>query len=484
MAKTIMVQGATSNAGKSFTVAGLCRILRQDGLRVAPFKSQNMALNSYVTSDGLEMGRAQVMQAEAAGIEPAVRMNPILLKPTGDMGSQVIVNGAPIGHMKAREYYAYKPSLRPVVQAAFDSLAAEYDVIVLEGAGSPAEINLKQDDFVNMGMAKMANAPVLLVGDIDMGGVFASLYGTMALLDEEERGRVKATIINKFRGDVTILEPGLRQLEDLTGVPVLGVVPYMRLDLDDEDSLSDRFSRQALPQRIDIAVIRLPHISNFTDFNPLQSLRDISLRYVNSPQALGRPDLIILPGSKSTMDDLVWLRRQGLAERIIAHAREGQPLLGICGGFQMLGMELSDPHDTECGGTMEGLGLLPVRTVFASTKTRTQRGGMLPRLSGCFSALSGLAYEGYEIHMGETQGAPQQGNVWGTYLHGLFDRAAIVQALVDALCLHRGIEPFPVEAMDAQAHKEQQYDLLADGLRKSLNMPLLYDLLGIGMRTI
>lgn len=480
MAKVIMVQGTTSNAGKSFTAAGLCRIFKQDGYRVAPFKSQNMALNSYVTQDGLEMGRAQVMQAEAAGVAPDVRMNPVLLKPTGDMGSQVIVNGTPVGHMKARDYYAYKHTLRPMIQAAYDSLAADYDIVVIEGAGSPAEINLKQDDFVNMGMAKMARSPVLLVGDIDRGGVFASLYGTLALLEPDERARVKATVINKFRGDVALLGTGLQQLEDLTHVPVLGVVPYLSLDLDDEDSLSDRLIQDRQPQAIDIAVIRLPRMSNFTDFNPLENLRDVSLRYVSSVRKLGRPDLIILPGTKGTMDDLDWLCRQGLDEPIAAHARAGGAVLGICGGFQMLGKALADPHGVERGGSMTGLGLLDTATTFAKEKTRLQATGFLPELTGLYAALSRLPYAGYEIHMGLTEGAHQRDNVWGTYVHGLFDQAEIVRALLAALCAQKGIPPVGLEARDIRAHKEAQYDLLADGLRQSLNMELLYKIVEEG----
>ena len=480
MAKAIMVQGTTSNAGKSFVAAGLCRLFMQDGYRVAPFKSQNMALNSFVTGEGLEMGRAQVMQAEAAGIEPSVLMNPILLKPTGDMGSQVIVNGTAVGHMKAKDYYTYKHTLRPIIQEAYDRLAGKNDIIVIEGAGSPAEINLKQDDFVNMGMAKMANAPVLLVGDIDRGGVFASLYGTVALLDEDERARVKATVINKFRGDLSILQSGLGQLETLTGVPVLGVVPYMHLDLDDEDSLSDRLTRDIPAQAIDIAVIRLPRMSNFTDFNPLEGLQDISLRYVDSARKLGRPDLIILPGTKGTTDDLDWLHRQGLAERVLTHARQGGAVLGICGGYQMLGQTLSDPQGVERGGSMPGLGLLDTRTVFAGEKTRKQVQGHLPSLDSVFAPLSGAPYEAYEIHMGETEGNAQNGVVWGTYLHGLFDRHEVVQGLVTSLCLQKGMEPLPIETMDLRTHKDAQYNLLADGLRASLDMKLLYKILNEG----
>ena len=301
MALNLMLQGTMSNAGKSLLAAALCRIFRQDGYRVAPFKSQNMALNSFITAEGGEMGRAQVVQAEAAGIAPDVRMNPILLKPTTDSGSQVIVNGQVVGNMRATEYYRRKREFLPVVTAAYESLAAEYDVIVIEGAGSPAEINLKQDDFVNMGLAKLVDAPVLLIGDIDRGGVFAQLYGTIALLEPDERTRVKGTIVNKFRGDRAILEPGLRQLEALCGVPVAGVVPYTTADIDDEDSLTERFSRGTARKLVDIAVIRLPKISNFTDFSPFERYENVSLRYVDHVGALGTPDMILLPGTKSTI---------------------------------------------------------------------------------------------------------------------------------------------------------------------------------------
>ena len=304
MAKVIMVQGTTSNAGKSLLSAALCRIFRQDGYSVAPFKSQNMALNSFITEEGLEMGRAQVMQAEAAGIAPSVRMNPILLKPQSDTGSQVIVNGQVRGVMSAQDYFAMKHTLIPDIMDAYNSLAAEHDIIVIEGAGSPAEINLKEDDIVNMGMAKLADAPVLLCGDIDRGGVFASLYGTVALLEPEEQARIKGLIVNKFRGDITILEPGVRMLEQLTGKPVVGVVPYLHVDVDDEDSLTERFQQKGKAAAIDIAVIRLPRISNFTDFNALERMDSVSVRYASSVGELGHPDLILLPGTKNTMDDL------------------------------------------------------------------------------------------------------------------------------------------------------------------------------------
>ena len=484
MAKAIMVQGTTSNAGKSFVVAGLCRIFKQDGYRVVPFKSQNMALNSFITRDGLEMGRAQVMQAEAAGVEPDVRMNPILLKPTSDMGSQVIVNGEVRGNLSARDYYKQKTALIPDIMKAYDSLAAENDIIVIEGAGSPAEINLKQQDIVNMGMAKMAKAPVLLVGDIDRGGVFAALAGTMMLLEDDEKAMVKGTVINKFRGDVSILEPGLRMLEDLVHVPTVGVVPYLYLDLDDEDSLTDRFTRKNQKAAVDIAVIRLPRISNFTDFNPLEYLDGVSLRYVGSVSDLGDPDLIILPGTKNTMGDLEFLRQSGLEARILQHAAKGRPVIGICGGYQMLGLSLSDPYGVEHGGQMAGLGLLPFSTVFAENKTRTRVTGQVPEVGGIFAGISGLTYEGYEIHMGVTDAegmVVHHGNIYGTYLHGFFDREEITKAVAEALFAAKGLDASEIKAFDIAAYKEEQYDKLADALRQSLDMEKIYKILDEGV---
>ena len=402
MAKTIMIQGTMSNAGKSLLAAGLCRVLKQDGYRVAPFKSQNMALNSFITKDGGEMGRAQVVQAEAAGIEPDVRMNPILLKPTTDVGSQVIVNGRVQGNMPAMEYYRRKRDFIPAVMEAYESLAREYDVIVIEGAGSPAEINLQENDIVNMGLARMVDAPVLLVGDIDRGGVFAQLYGTVALQSEEDRRRIKGVVVNKFRGDRAILEPGLKTLEELCGVPVAGVVPYLHVDIDDEDSLSERFGRDKEPRLIDIAVIRLPRISNFTDFSPFERYENVSLRYVERARDLRAPDMIVLPGTKSTIADLGWLRQSGLEAELLKCHEKGVFLMGICGGFQMLGKRLCDPEQVEDGGELRGMGLLDVETVFRPEKHRAQTAGMVSCLSGQLEPLSGCAVRGYEIHMGET----------------------------------------------------------------------------------
>ena len=365
-AKCIMVQGTMSGAGKSLLCAALCRIFAQDGYRVAPFKSQNMALNSFVTRDGLEMGRAQVVQAQAAGIEPDVRMNPILLKPSSDVGSQVIVNGEVRGQMSAAAYFKMKRALIPEILSAYNSLAETVDIIVIEGAGSPAEINLKADDIVNMGLARLVDAPVLLAGDIDRGGVFAQLYGTVALLEPEERARIKGLLINKFRGDVEILRPGLAMLEEKTQLPVLGVVPYLKVDIEDEDSLSTRLDAGKTVHPLDAAILRLPHISNFTDFMPLEQHPLLGVRYVQNTRQLGTPDLIILPGTKNTVDDLLWLRQSGLEAALLKLAANGTPVLGVCGGYQMLGETLADPEGTESGTaqTVRGLGLLPTRTVF------------------------------------------------------------------------------------------------------------------------
>lgn len=485
MAKNIMIQGTMSNAGKSLLAAGLCRVLRQDGYKTAPFKSQNMALNSFITADGREMGRAQVVQAEAAGAAPDVRMNPILLKPTTDMGSQVIVNGVVRGNMKAMEYYRRKQDFFPAVLDAYNSLATEFDVIVIEGAGSPAEINLKQDDIVNMGLAKRVDAPVLLVGDIDRGGVFAQLYGTIALLDEDERARIKGVVVNKFRGDRAILEPGLKILEDLCGVPVAGVIPYLHVDIDDEDSLSDRFTRDTVAKLIDIAVVRLPRISNFTDLGPFERYENVSVRYVSSPRELGAPDLIILPGTKSTIGDLQWLRQNGLEAAVKQAASHGTLIVGICGGYQMLGRSVSDPEGAEAapGTKIAGLGLLDMDTIFRGEKVQSQVKGTFGPIEGQLSALSGLSYEGYEIHMGRSS-APRpaltgNGHIYGTYIHGVFDAPGVSDAVLETLCRKKNVGFAQLGAFDAASYRERQYDLLADAVRENLDMELVYRILGL-----
>ena len=493
MAMNIMIQGTMSNAGKSLLAAGLCRVLKQDGYRVAPFKSQNMALNSFITRDGGEMGRAQVVQAEAAGIEPDTRMNPILLKPTTDVGSQVIVNGQVRGNMQAMEYFRRKRDYIPAVLEAYNSLAAEYDVIVIEGAGSPAEINLKQDDIVNMGLAKLVDAPVLLVGDIDRGGVFAQLYGTVALLEEDERRRIKGVVVNKFRGDRAILEPGLKTLEELCGIPVAGVIPYTHVDIDDEDSLTERFGRSTERKLLDIAVIRVPRISNFTDFSPFEHYENVSLRYVDQVSDLHRPDMILLPGTKSTIADLRWLRQSGLEAAILKAADAGTLIFGVCGGYQMLGQTLDDPTGSESGRpqTLRGLGLLPTRTVFSEQKRRAQ-----VKATVAAAPFAGAELEGYEIHTGvtEAEGEPfahypdggregcVQGNVFGTYLHGLFDTGTLTEALAGWLCRRKGIDPSDAALIPMEEYRRQQFDILADGVRGALDMDAVYAAMGMEKR--
>ncbi|WP_411335481.1 cobyric acid synthase [Ruminococcus gauvreauii] len=503
MAKAIMVQGTMSNAGKSLLTAGLCRIFKQDGYRVAPFKSQNMALNSFITEEGLEMGRAQVMQAEAAGISPSVLMNPILLKPTNETGSQVIVNGEVVGNMNARDYFAFKHELVPRVMEAYETLASEHDIIVIEGAGSPAEINLKDDDIVNMGMARRAKAPVLLVGDIDRGGVFAQLIGTTMLLDEEERRMVKGLIVNKFRGDKTILEPGLAMLEEKAGIPVVGVAPYLNIEVEDEDSLTERFDGNQEVGVIDIAVIRVPRISNFTDFNPFESMPGVSLRYVQHVSELKKPDMIILPGTKNTMEDLLWMRQSGMEATVLKAAAQGTVIFGVCGGYQMLGESLSDPSSVESGGSMKGMGLLAMDTVFEEAKTRTRVTGTFGRVGGVLQNLSGAELAGYEIHMGvstlkagaqpmtdiedfvERDGVKKDGahagNVYGTYVHGVFDKEGVARAVVTALGEKKGIDTSDITGVDFQEFKETQYDILAQALREHLDMNKIYDILEQGL---
>ena len=532
-----MIQGTMSNAGKSFLAAGLCRIFKQDGLKTAPFKSQNMALNSYITKDGLEMGRAQVMQAEAAGIEPEAAMNPILLKPTSNMGSQLIVNGEVRGNYPAAEYFKMKKSLIPDIMDAYNSLASRYDVIVVEGAGSPAEINLRENDIVNMGLAEMLDAPVLLAGDIDRGGVFAQLYGTAALLTEAERRRIRAFVINKFRGDKTILDPGVEMIEKLCKIPVVGVVPYMDVDIEDEDSLSSRLSstgrNNTLKQEnessekhveawIDIAAIRFPRLSNFTDLNVFDPIPGVSVRYVSRLSELRRPDLIVLPGTKNTIEDLLWMRQNGLEAAVLKKAAGGTPIWGICGGYQMMGQTLSDQEGTEAGvpgRTISGMGLLPLQTQFQEEKTRTQVKGCFGTVSGIFSGLSGMEAEGYEIHMGETSSVggdivknvikeqekavnhsllklreeqagnhaeKQDGccrdNLYGTYVHGIFDKAEVAETIVCALMKEKGMEPeVGGLSFDYEKYREEQYNRLADTMRKYLDMEAIYRILEKGV---
>ncbi len=484
MAKNIMLQGTMSNVGKSLLTAALCRIFRQDGYSAAPFKSQNMALNSFITKDGSEIGRAQAMQAEAAGLEPSVLMNQILLKPTTDVGSQVIVNGKVRGNMKAAEYFRYKKELIPEIMAAYNTLAAQHDIIVIEGAGSAAELNLKSDDIVNMGLAKLVDAPVILIGDIDRGGIFAQLLGTLMLIENDERERIKGLIVNKFRGDKNIFQSGVDILEKRGGVPVAGVVPYIRCDIEDEDSLSDKLGIRSAKGIIDIAVIHLPHISNYTDFDVFLQYNDISVRYVSNCNELGEPDMIVVPGTKSTISDMRWLREIGL-EAAIKKAVGKVPIFGICGGYQMLGKKIADPDNSEGGGEIEGMGLLKTSTVFSAEKHQTQTSGRFMQIGGMLSALSGLNFTGYEIHMGETTGSADRlldcggaysDSVYGCYIHGIFDEPQVSEAVVRTLYERKGLH-FDGTGIDRKAYKEKQFDILADEVRTALDMRLIYDIL-------
>jgi len=506
MAKSIMMQGTSSHVGKSILTTALCRIFLQDGYTVVPFKAQNMALNSYVTKAGGEMGRAQVAQAEAAGLEPMVEMNPVLLKPTGNSRSQVIVMGRPVGNMSAAEYHAgYSLKALGVVQECLHKLSSEFEVLVIEGAGSPAEVNLKANDIVNMRVAKLINAPVLLIADIDRGGALASVVGTLELLEPDERSLVKGIIINKFRGDIKLLEPALDFLEQKTGKPVVGVIPYLGdLGIDDEDSVSlDDKQQQVAKSDVNIAVLRTPKISNFTDFDSLEREADVSVRYIRQGEELGNPDLIILPGSKNTTEDLLYLRQQGYERQIQELVRQGTPVVGICGGYQMLGREIHDPEHTESDmDSITGFGLLDTETTFAADKITHQ-------VTGCCNAHSflGMNYSdqnlnGYEIHMGRTEfrtpvehafaittrsgqqitaqdGAIRaDGLVMGTYLHGVFDNDGYRRALINALRMKKGLQPI-TGVEDTQARKEASYNRLASVVRDSLNMDLIYTVTGL-----
>ena len=499
MAKVIMVQGTMSNSGKSFVTAGLCRIFKQDGYKVAPFKSQNMANNSYITKDGKEMGRAQAMQAEACDIEPSVYMNPILLKPNSGMGSQVIILGKVYGNMKASEYFARKKSYVESIMHAYDELSKEYDIIVVEGAGSPAEINLMEDDIVNMGLAKMLDAPVLLVGDIDRGGVFASLFGTVKLLDPEDQARVKGLVINKFRGDIDILKPGIGMIEERLGIDVLGTIPMKYIDIDDEDSLSSRLddNKNKAIKAIDIAVIRFDHISNFTDFNALSRIDSVSLRYVKRAEELKEPDIIILPGSKSTISDLFKLRESGLESRIMKLVDKGSMLIGICGGFQMLGKYIVDEEGVEYKGRVEGMGLLDAYTKFGNEKSLNNTEYRLNTELDMCKDLKDTSVKGYEIHMGQTYSLGNDAHLLsdesvnedsqrvlglinkkclGTYLHGIFDNEEFTLSLLSSVARKKGVE-LKADFVSADDYKKAEYDKLAALVRNSLDMEKIYKIL-------
>jgi len=501
MAK-IMVQGTASSVGKSILVTALCRIFKQDGFSVCPFKSQNMSLNSYITLDGKEMGRAQVLQAYAAGLEPEVFMNPILLKPTSDKKCQIIVNGKIFGNSTAMEYHNMKLDFKDMLKKQFEELEKKFDIIVMEGAGSPAEINLRDRDIVNMGMAELVDAPVILAGDIDKGGVFASLAGTMLLLSASEKKRVKATIINKFRGDLEILKPGLTMLEDIIHIPCNGVIPYFRLNLEDEDGAVEFNKKITSP--IDIAVIKLPHISNFTDLDPLKAEEDVSVRFVTTKEELGNPDLLIIPGTKNTIDDLITLRDLGIIEAIKEYSGKGI-ILGICGGYQMLGNSLRDPKSIEGSlAIINGMKLLDIDTVFESEKTTTRVKARIINMMDINGIKSIEAY-GYEIHMGKCSyrhkakplfqiyckngeqtsyldGAINEcGNIMGTYIHGIFDGVEFREHIINTLRIKKCMEPKKSRVYESL--REKEIDKLSDIVRANIDMDGIYKIVGVNKQS-
>jgi len=510
-ARTLMVQGTASSVGKSLIVTALCRLFRQAGLRVAPFKSQNMALNSFVTPDGAEIGRAQAVQAEAAGLAPSVEMNPILLKPEGDTRSQLVLMGRPAGSFTFSEYHRRKPELIRTIAGCLAHLRATYEIVVIEGAGSPAEINLASHDIVNMHVAEVADAPVILVGDIDRGGVFAQFVGTIDLLEESHRARVAAFLINKFRGDVTLLKPGLDYLEGRFAIPVLGVVPYIpRLRIADEDSvaLEDRRGRRAAShEQIDIAVIRLPHLSNYDDFLALEHEPGVVVRFAESPPEIAHADLVVIPGSKSTIADLAWLRANGFADAIIARAHRREPIVGICGGCQMLGETIADPDAIESPTrSATGLNLLPISTHFGREKVTAQVRARVatPSLISGSGAID-AEISGYEIHMGRIErragaAAPfrivarnavapdaasagaldgainSDGAIAGTMLHGIFENDPLRSAFIRSLRRRKGIDAPagpPIPTRDAE------YDRLAAAVRANVNWKMIERIAGL-----
>ncbi|WP_027417605.1 cobyric acid synthase [Aneurinibacillus terranovensis] len=494
--KAIMLQGTSSDVGKSVLCTALCRIFYEDGWRVAPFKSQNMALNSYITRDGKEIGRAQGVQAEACRVEATADMNPILLKPKKDMVAEVIVRGEHYADMEASAYRNdYVPRALPILQESLGRLAEEYEVLVIEGAGSPAEINLKDRDIANMRVAKLADAPVILVADIDRGGVFASLVGTLELLDEEERARVKGFIINKFRGKFSILEPGLAWLEERTGIPVLGVIPYAMTGIDAEDSLaltSLQLKKQdEAADALKVAIIRLPHISNFTDLDPFYDEPGVTVRLVSSLADWKAADVIIIPGTKNTTDDLHWLKTTGIAAFIREAANEGRCVVGICGGYQMLGLTLHDPDGIESNhAKMNGLGLLPIHTTFQAGKRTVRVQGKV-----CTGFAEGCHVEGYEIHLGQTvreagsspmfalEGERTDGTitenekVWGTYLHGIFHNRSFTRAWLNTIRTDKGLPVVQDEVEAESVRREASYASLAALVRQHLDMEKVYEIM-------
>lgn len=506
--QALMVQGTASHVGKSVLVSAFCRIFRQDGYSVAPFKAQNMSNNSYVTADGLEIGRAQAVQADAAGVEARVEMNPVLLKPEADHISQVVVMGKPLLTAKAKDYFGLKPQLWEAVHTSLDSLREDFDIVVIEGAGSPAEINLKKNEIVNMRVALYANAPVLLCGDIDRGGVFAALVGTLELLEPEERAIIKGMIINKFRGDPSLLADGITWLEDRTGIPVAGLIHHYRdIHIPEEDSVAlDDVPIATHQSVLDVAVLQLPHIANFDDFDPISRHPGVELRYVDSPAQMGRPDLVIIPGTKTTIPDLAWMNERGLTQAVKDLHAGGAAVIGICGGYQMLGMKVSDPEHIESSITeLDGLGLLNLTTIFEGSKETHRIKGRVSEATGVLAGAAGMPVTGYEIHMGRTIGEgfsppfliqdradvpvngdgdlegaiDASGSVMGTYIHGLFLNPELRGAMLAELGRRKGVS---LPDVTTENNLDREYDKLADWIRSSIDMDLIYQMSGLSRK--
>jgi adenosylcobyric acid synthase len=497
-----MIQGTGSGAGKSLITAALCRIFKNEGIAVAPFKAQNMALNSYIAADGGEIGRAQVLQAEAAGIEPTTDMNPVLLKASGEMGSQVIIHGRASATMKAQEYYSFKKTAWNAVKESYDRLSKQYDLIIMEGAGSPAEINLMDVDIVNMSAAKYAKAPVVLVGDIDKGGVFASLYGTVRLVGRDSR-HIKGFIINKFRGDIEILRPGLEMIKEKTGRPVIGVLPYIKdIGLPEEDGL---FFERVKPfkqleqfKQIKIVVVRLQYISNFTDFDPFAHEPDVELIYSTNPADIENADIVIIPGSKNTVKDLLFLKESGLDKSIKKAYAKGIQIIGMCGGYQMLGDKIYDPHCVESRHKeVEGIGILNIETTFDKEKTtyRAEAEIVHGNESGVMSSTNGKL-KGYEIHMGQSTGdiglfrinrlngsnglldGSMNGNCWGTYLHGIFENDSFRRSIINEARKIKGIDPL-ISTVSYPEIKDKAIDSLANMVKENIDMNFIKRIIGL-----
>lgn len=490
----LMIVGTSSGAGKSLFVTALCRIFYKDKYKVSPFKSQNMALNSYITKDGKEMGRAQVVQAEASGLEPDVNMNPILLKPSTMNKIQIIVCGKSIGNMSGVEYNQYKKNLIPILKETYSKIENENDIVIIEGAGSPAEINIKEEDISNFAMARIVDAPVILVADIDRGGVFASIYGTIMLLKEEDRKRIKGIVINKFRGNKEVLKLGFEIIENLTGVKTLGVIPYTNIDIEDEDSLSEKYKSFKLNKnsnKIKISVIKLKHISNATDIDALSIYNDVEIQFVAERSQIGNEDLIIIPGSKNTIDDLKWLKESGIAEEIIKKARTETIIFGICGGFQILGNKVKDPYHIE--GDIEelnGLGLLDLETIMKNEKTLVQYKGKLVVDNGILKTLNNFEIKGYEIHQGITKGNEKnlttdertifvnRDNIIATYLHGIFDNKDFTDTLLNKIRRRKGLEQVN-NNISYEEYKLKEFDKLEKLVRENVDIDEIYKIIGL-----